>query len=152
MSINEEHLKDFPIKNDVATTGTYGDYIWIVAKAPAYGYNGYVRIPDDEIGNHPWAVNNDYIFEPEGSDLCWSEVTYDCGNWFGFDTLHSFNYWPTEYIWADNKKPFIKTIAMMRDEHSITMSLERVENMTRGFAKQASDAYLHVVAAGTHQI
>lgn len=152
MSINPEHLKDFPMSDRAVATGEYDSYIWVTAKAPMYGINGYVRIPDDELANHPWELAHGYIFEPDESDIGWCEITFHDGNWFGFDTLHSFNYWPEEYIWAENKKTFMKTMDMLRDERSITMTPECVEHMTQGFAKQASEAYLHTTAVGTHQI
>lgn len=151
MSINPDHLKDFPMPDLAVATGEYEGYIWVTAKAPVYGFNGYVRIPDDELANHPWA-KEEYIYEPDDSNLYWSEVTYQSGNWFGFDTLHSFNYWSEEYIWAGDKKAFMETMTMLRDERSITMTPEMVEHMAQGFAKQASEAYLHDVAVGTHEI
>lgn len=151
MSINPDHLKDFPMPDRAVATGEYEDYIWVTAKAPVYGINGYVRIPDDELANHPWA-KDEYIYEPDDSDLHWAEVTFQNGNWVGFDTIHWFNYWPEEYIWSENKEHWRHCLQMLNTEHATTMTPELVEHMTQGFAKQASEAYLHDAAVGTHEI
>lgn len=140
MSITPGHLEDFPLDGEVTATGEYNGYIWVTMKAPRYGVNGYVRIPDNKFSNHPWAKSAE-IFEPYESDLRWSEVTYRSGNWFGFDTAHLFNYWPEEYIWSGGKSAW-EIRNCFHDEYSIIMTPERVEHMTLEFAKQASEAYL----------
>lgn len=84
---------DFSISTNRRADGvSYDDngvYGWVAADAPLYGaVNGYVRLPD----GHPWlAVEYGYQIP---NDVPWGEITYSKGNWIGFDSMHSGQYWP----------------------------------------------------------
>lgn len=87
MSIPE----DFPIKTKVVDSGTIEGIPWVSSRAPIYeAVNGYVRLPD----GHPWLeVEHGYEIE---NNIPWGEITFQRGNWIGFDSLHSGQYWPGE--------------------------------------------------------
>lgn len=83
------------VKKNYYLSGVVGDFAWAVVAAPLYGaYNGYIRLPD----GHPWLSINDPMFntpcEVNGG------ITYKQGNWFGFDTMHSWDVWPETPFYA----------------------------------------------------
>lgn len=84
---------DFSLRSTKRADGVVHDengvYGWVAADAPSYGaVNGYVRLPD----GHPWlAVENGYDIP---NNVPWGEITYQNGNWIGFDSMHSGQYWP----------------------------------------------------------
>lgn len=86
MSIPE----DFPIKTEVVASGDFEGFPWVAARAPLYGaVNGYVRLPD----GHPWLewlAEGKYV----ENSVPWGELTFQQGNWVGFDSMHSGQYWP----------------------------------------------------------
>jgi hypothetical protein len=123
---------DFPIKTEVLTSGEVNGIPWVSARAPLYdAVNGYVRLPD----GHPW-LEVDYLYEIENG-IPWGEITYGKGNWIGFDSLHSGQYWPGEQKY--------KTTAYPDDT---LMTEEMVIGWTRQLAQEAHD----YVANGTYSI
>lgn len=77
---------DFPIKTDRVAEGEFKGIRWIAARAPLYNaVNGYIRLPD----GHPW-----FEIEYIENGIPWGEITFGRGNWIGFDSLHSGQYWP----------------------------------------------------------
>lgn len=77
-------------KAEVVAQGEVDGIEWLALRAPCYGaVNGYVRVPD----GHPWYALNDGGY---GMDMGvpFGECTWQGGNWFGFDTLHSGQHWP----------------------------------------------------------
>lgn len=78
--------EDFPIKTEVKSSATYKGIPCVTALAPINGAsNGYIRLPS----GHPW-LEVDYI----ENSVPWGEITFKRGNWIGFDTMHSGQYWP----------------------------------------------------------
>lgn len=78
--------EDFPITTEVISSASYKGIPCITAAAPIYNAaNGYIRLPD----GHPW-LEVEYI----ENSVPWGEITYMRGNWIGFDSLHSGQYWP----------------------------------------------------------
>ena len=72
--------------------GTHHGIDWCIVTAPLWGaVNGYVRIPDD----HPWAgMGYDEIHESDPHLSVNGGLTFASGEWIGFDTLHSGDFWP----------------------------------------------------------
>ena len=82
---------DFPITTEVIDHGEVHGIPWVTARAPFYGAaNGYIRVPD----NHPW-LHVEYMYDIENT-VPWGEITYGKGNWLGFDSMHSGQYWPDD--------------------------------------------------------
>jgi len=124
--------EDFPIRTAVIESGELNGFPWVAARAPIYGaVNGYVRLPDA----HPWlSVENGYEIE---NSIPWGEITYMAGNWIGFDSLHSGQYWPGE---AEFKNRMFDTDTLM--------SPEMVIGWTKQLAQEAHD----FVFNGTYSI
>jgi hypothetical protein len=114
--------EDFPITTEVVDAGEINGIHWVSAKAPLFGaVNGYVRLPD----NHPWlAVENGYEIE---NSIPWGEITYMKGNWIGFDSLHSGQYWPSEDRYNT------------RFDGDTPMTAEMVIGWTKQLAQEAHD-------------
>ena len=106
-----EHLAaDCPL--DPAGVVEYGSYMgidWVIAKAPIVGLNGYVRIPD----GHPWQGLGYQQITP-ASERMFGGLTYSSGNgrWFGFDTSHANDDWPSEYHWRGDWEPLVRPARM----------------------------------------
>lgn len=118
--------KDFPITTKVISSASYKGIPCITAHAPIYGAaNGYIRLPH----GHPW-LEVEYI----ENSVPWGEITYKSGNWIGFDTMHSGQYWPGQ-SW-----PRFTTDTLMTHEMVIGWVLD--------LAIEASG----MTSGGTHQI
>ena len=109
---------------------------WEIKDAPMFGAkNGYITLPE----GHPWR-NLTY---QEINSIVWSEnldaglvggareLTYKKDSKIGFDTLHAWDYWPTQPFskypdqteWtaelvAEQAKVWAKIIAMTRKEEA----------------------------------
>jgi hypothetical protein len=119
--------EDFPINTEVLANGEHEGFPWVAARAPLYGaVNGYVRLPD----NHPWLHTEEYI----ENSIPWGELTYNRGNWIGFDSLHSGQHWPEQTY-----GPFDGDTIM-------------TEEMVIGWAEQLAHEARNVVFNGTHEI
>ena len=94
----EESKGDNMISSSPVATGTHRGVEWQTHKAPRYGVNGYMRIPE----GHPWygltyEEINRIVSESNASrfDGGAGELTYlAIGGWIGFDTLHACDSWP----------------------------------------------------------
>ena len=149
MSITIQHLEDYPLdKERVLETGeTKHGYIWVTAKAPGYGVNGYVRIPD-EIKNHPWQETE--LFDVYGD--AWGGETFRKGRWHGFDTHHYNDAWDDEYIWDEPKETFRKMASGFLADNARWHTPEGVKNMTKAMAEQAHTDYQFEAIKGTFEI
>lgn len=143
------HLKDYPLdKERVLETGeTEHGYIWVTAKAPLYGVNGYVRIPD-EIKNHPW--QEEELFDVYGD--AWGGETFREGRWHGFDTQHFNDAWDEEYIWAYPKEKYRKMASCYGSREALWHTPESVAQMAQAMAEQAHADYQIKAANGTFEI
>ena len=83
------------ISSSPVASGTHRGVEWQTHKAPRYGVNGYMRIPE----GRPWYD----LTYGEINQLVWTEhldggageLTYlAIGGWIGFDTLHACDSWP----------------------------------------------------------
>lgn len=88
----------------------YGSYMgvnWVIAKSPIVGFNGYVRVPE----SHPWAGLSCWDVESSGavsSAGLYSGLTFhDGGRWFGFDTAHASDDWPSAFHWRGSWEPLV---------------------------------------------
>lgn len=94
----------------VVDHGEEAGITWATCKAPRWGaINGYARVPE----GHPW--------RDTGGDSVPADVnggiTYNMhgGEWIGFDTLHSYDYWP-EMPWVPDAYSTHWTADMVADE------------------------------------
>lgn len=80
----------FPMPDLVYKRGMHNGYPWVITRHPEMGvYNGYVCVPED----HPWMqFGDDYYLI--SNNVPFGEITFRRGQWFGFDTMHSGQYWP----------------------------------------------------------
>ncbi|MBF0809400.1 hypothetical protein E4U03_12415 [Rothia nasimurium] len=143
-------LADCPFgPQEIVETGKHLDYQWVIAKAPRYGLNGYIRIPDHQ-QCHPWQETTDYIFDTEFHP--WGEVTYQQGNWYGFDNHHSWNHWDEEYVW--NKSPSsIESAKNAYDgEPKRWDNLDTTRQQVRHMIEQAHEEYTQQAITGTYTI
>lgn len=78
-----------PPRMTALESGTHRGLRWAVVAAPALGVNGYVRMPN----GHPWQRlgYDDIPVEVHGG------LTFQDGNWIGFDTAHSGDCWDAEF-------------------------------------------------------
>lgn len=122
---------DFPLRSEVVASGNHEGFPWVAARAPLYGaVNGYVRLPD----GHPWLeVENGYDIE---NNIPWGEITYQQGNWIGFDSLHSGQHWPSDDLYN------------RRFDHDTVMT----EAMVIGWAEQLAQEAHAFTANGTYNI
>lgn len=76
--------------------GTFGGIQWAVCESPFGGQNGYIKLHPE----HPWRTEKDHLFSSEddgiaeASEHCNGGVTFNRGDWIGFDTSHAWDYWP----------------------------------------------------------
>lgn len=120
--------EDFDILAPHVASGEIEGIPWVAARAPLYGaVNGYVRLPS----GHPW-LEMEYI----ENSVPWGEITYTSGNWIGFDSLHSGQYWPSD-------EPFNR-----RWDHDTVMTEEMVIGWTKQLAQEAHD----FTTTGTYSI
>ena len=101
-----EHLvADCPLNPaGVVEYGSYMGVDWVIAKSPIVGLNGYIRIPE----GHPWQGQGYEQISP-ASEGMFGGLTYSSGNgrWFGFDTAHANDNWPSEYHWRGGWEPLV---------------------------------------------
>ncbi|MEX3609754.1 hypothetical protein VVR12_01740 [Rothia sp. LK2588] len=151
MTITPWHLKDYPLnKDDVLETGEINGYIWVTAKAPFYGINGYIRIPDAHT-NHPWQEEGDYICDQDSFDddaECWEwgEETFHDGRWHGFGTQHFNDAWPAAYVW-EGELPLASKYP--RDKWRTPESVVR---QVQQMARHADHTYQQLVTTGNYTI
>ena len=95
----------------LVASGTHRGVEWHTHKAPFYGVNGYMRIPE----GHPWrdltyAEINRRVRESDTERFdggAW-ELTFKNGAWIGFDTQHAWDSWPDmSFPWRpDGTEPY----------------------------------------------
>lgn len=142
-------LTDCPLQTEaIVESGEHLGYQWAIAKALAYGLNGYIRIPDDQT-NHPWE-DKEWICDTD--EHPWGEVTYQRGRWYGFDNLHSWNHWTEEYVW--NKTPSIIEAAnnAYNGEPKRWDNLNTTRQQVRHMIEQAHEEYTQQAITGTYTI
>lgn len=140
---------DCPIQEErIVETGEHHGYQWVIAKAPLYGLNGYIRLPETQ-PNHPWETKED-LCDTEG--YLWGEVTFNHGRWYGFDNMHSWNHWQEEYVWE--KTPGIIKLARnayyREPKNWDTLNTTRQQVMQ--MIEQANAEYTQQTTTGTYTI
>lgn len=125
------HLaEDYPLDpTGVVEYGSYMGVDWVVAVSPVVGFNGYVRVPE----GHPWQGLGHRQVSP-ASEGMFGGLTYSSGNgrWFGFDTAHANDDWPSEYHWREAWEPLVHPARMW--------SLELVREAVMALAIDAHQA------------
>lgn len=142
-------MTDFPLgKEIIVETGEHLGYQWVIAKAPLYGFNGYIRLPETQ-PNHPWE-NKEYLCDTEGHP--WGEVTYQEGRWYGFDNMHSWNHWDEKYVWDKNPKTIERARNAYGSEPKRWDTLNTTRQQVRHMIEQAHEEYTQQSTTGTYTI
>lgn len=128
--------------------GEHLGYQWVIAKAPTYGLNGYIRIPEHQT-NHPWEDEEQIL---DTNEHPWGEVTYKRGRWQGFDNCHPWNHWDEEYVWV--KTPVLLKVARndYGGEPKRWDTLNTTRQQVRHMIEQAHEAYNQQTITGTYTI
>lgn len=79
----------FPLESQRIMYGVRDGIPWVAAQHPSsVEWNGYAYLPE----GHPWRDLKDW----ELAGWTTEEITYAEHGWIGFDTLHAFDYWPSD--------------------------------------------------------
>lgn len=118
---------------------------WVLAKAPRYGVNGYVCVPE----GHPWVEVGASPLGSEsigsGTSRVWGAATFCHGRWFGFDTQHVGDVWSDDFIWDASKREDVHLemsigLGELWSSAPKYHSMDSVREMVQAMAQDAADA------------
>lgn len=105
---------------------------WMVAEAPFFGVNGYVRIPT----YHPWHdLSYDKIHEMHEDLEVHGGLTFADYGWIGFDTAHAFDVWTGPYA-PDKRYDALHS----ETEWDVHWTVEQVISEAKNLARQVAEA------------